>query len=186
MLSQRVRADLALVLCTFIWGATFVVVKDALADVSVLAFLAVRFALASVLMAAMFWRAITRVDRRGVWAGAQIGLFHVRRGFVFQTAGPSVDDPLEGGFHHRGVRRAGAASAGRVWLAPHHPVDVGRGGDCFRRASISWTVPREWISGNPIAAIRSFSFAPSSSRCKSFLISRYVERHSVGGLSFLR
>ncbi len=35
MVSKRVRADLALGLCTLIWGATFVLVKNALADISV-------------------------------------------------------------------------------------------------------------------------------------------------------
>jgi drug/metabolite transporter (DMT)-like permease len=35
MMRQRLRADLALGLCTLIWGATFVLVKDALADISV-------------------------------------------------------------------------------------------------------------------------------------------------------
>ena len=47
MLSKRVRADLALALCTLIWGATFVLVKDALADVSVVVYIAVRFALSA-------------------------------------------------------------------------------------------------------------------------------------------
>jgi drug/metabolite transporter (DMT)-like permease len=51
MFSKRVRADLALGFCALIWGATFVAVKDALADVSVLVYLAVRFALAAVVMA---------------------------------------------------------------------------------------------------------------------------------------
>src|ERR1700722_9874412 len=97
MLSRRVRADLALVLCTFIWGATFVVVKDALADISVLAFLAVRFALATLLMAVMFRSSIARLDKRGVWAGTQIGLF-MFGGFVFQTAGLRWTTPSKAAF----------------------------------------------------------------------------------------
>lgn len=46
----RWKADLALLLNTLIWGATFVLVKEALADVSTLLFLAVRFALAGAIL----------------------------------------------------------------------------------------------------------------------------------------
>ena len=45
MSNKRLRADLALLTCTIIWGATFVAVKDALTDVSVFVYVAVRFAL---------------------------------------------------------------------------------------------------------------------------------------------
>ena len=48
MFSKRVRADIALAVTALIWGSTFVVVKDALADVSVFVYLAVRFAMAAV------------------------------------------------------------------------------------------------------------------------------------------
>ncbi len=40
---QRLRADLSLALCSLLWGATFVVVKNALDQASVFVFLAVRF-----------------------------------------------------------------------------------------------------------------------------------------------
>ncbi len=54
MHSSRRRAELALVGVTFVWGATFVVVKGALQDSSTLLFLALRFALATVALAAAF------------------------------------------------------------------------------------------------------------------------------------
>ena len=56
--SKRLQADLALGLAALIWGATFVLVKDALADVSVFVYLAVRFALAAAVMALFFWRSL--------------------------------------------------------------------------------------------------------------------------------
>ena len=43
----RWRADLALVFVCMVWGATFVLVKEALADISTLLFLAVRFTMAA-------------------------------------------------------------------------------------------------------------------------------------------
>ncbi|MBY0504106.1 MAG: DMT family transporter [Bryobacteraceae bacterium] len=45
------RGDLAIILATFIWGTSFVIVKDALSEVSTLLFLALRFALGSLAMA---------------------------------------------------------------------------------------------------------------------------------------
>jgi drug/metabolite transporter (DMT)-like permease len=183
MLSQRVRADLALVLCTFIWGATFVIVKDALADISVLAFLAVRFALAAILMAIMFRRSIARLDRRGVWAGAQIGLF-MFGGFVFQTVGLRWTTPSKAAFITGSsvvlVPLLLAAFGWRritpwTWAA----VAIAFGGLYFL------TVPREGFiginRGDPIVFVCAVLFA-----MQIILISRYVERFSVGGLSFLQ
>lgn len=51
---SRRRAELALVGVTLVWGATFVVVKGALRDSSTLLFLALRFTLATVALAAAF------------------------------------------------------------------------------------------------------------------------------------
>src|SRR5208282_389221 len=51
-LSQRTKAEILLVVTTFIWGSTFVIVKGALADASPFPFIAVRFTLAGLLM---FW-----------------------------------------------------------------------------------------------------------------------------------
>jgi len=183
MLNQRIRADLALVLCTFIWGATFVVVKDALADISVLAFLAVRFGLAAILLAVMFRRSITRLDKGGVWAGAQIGLF-MFGGFVFQTTGLRWTTPSKAAFITGSsvvlVPLLLAAFGWRritpwTWTA----VAIAFGGLYFL------TVPREGFlginRGDPIVLVCAILFA-----MQIILISRYVERFSVGGLSFLQ
>ena len=85
-MSRRLQANLVLVLCSLIWGGTFVVVQRALADVGVFPFLAARFALSA---AIMFF--IARADLRllkpaQVWRGLSIGLL-MFGGFTFQTAG---------------------------------------------------------------------------------------------------
>ena len=77
--SKRLQADLALGLAALIWGATFVLVKDALSDVSVFVYLAVRFALAAVVMAIFFWRSMRGLTLASIWAGAQIGFFMLDR-----------------------------------------------------------------------------------------------------------
>jgi drug/metabolite transporter (DMT)-like permease len=42
-MSKRLRADLSLAFCTLLWGATFVVAKNALDHASVFIFLPARF-----------------------------------------------------------------------------------------------------------------------------------------------
>ena len=96
-MNNRVKADIALALCTLVWGATFVVVKSALADASVLAFLAVRFVAATLLMAVIFRRALTRTTRAEILAGAWIGVF-MFSGYVFQTLGLLYTTPSKAAF----------------------------------------------------------------------------------------
>jgi drug/metabolite transporter (DMT)-like permease len=82
------RADLALVAVTLIWGTTFVLVKEALRDVSTLLFLTLRFSLAALALAVafrgrhggFFWRA--GALKSGFVAG--LCLF---TGYLFQTFG---------------------------------------------------------------------------------------------------
>ena len=71
------RAEAALVLNTVIWGATFVVVKQALRDVSPVLFLAVRFTLATVALLILFRGSWTRPRnlRGALVGGAVAGVF---------------------------------------------------------------------------------------------------------------
>lgn len=83
--STRSRAELALAGITILWGATFTLVKDALNDASTLAFLAVRFAIATAILVAVFGRKLTGWRRHWklvVAAGVFLAL-----GYFFQTAG---------------------------------------------------------------------------------------------------
>src|ERR1700687_3440573 len=92
MNSKRLRADLALGFISLIWGMTFVIVKGALADASVFAFIAVRFTIAGLLMAILFRRSLRGLTLQSVWAGARIGVF-LFGGFAFQTAGLKYTTP---------------------------------------------------------------------------------------------
>ena len=51
---MRLRVDLSLIAVTLIWGATFVLVKQALGDVSTLLFLTIRFTVAALALALIF------------------------------------------------------------------------------------------------------------------------------------
>jgi drug/metabolite transporter (DMT)-like permease len=78
-----VPALLALIVVTAIWGVTFVQVKDAVAVYPLFAFLAVRFAIASLTLAPLAARRLTGV---GWPAGAALGLL-LALGYALQTAG---------------------------------------------------------------------------------------------------
>jgi drug/metabolite transporter (DMT)-like permease len=96
-MSTRLKADLALASCALVWGATFVLVKNALAEASVFGFLAVRFALATIVMAAIFWRSLSRSNAADLRAGAWLGLI-MFGGYAFQTLGLLSTTPSKAAF----------------------------------------------------------------------------------------
>jgi len=79
-------ALLALVAVTAVWGLTFVQVKDAVALYPLFAFLAVRFAIAALVLAAPAAGRMRSLGRRGGTAGAALGLL-LALGYALQTAG---------------------------------------------------------------------------------------------------
>lgn len=79
-------ATAALVGVTAVWGSTFVVVKDAIARMPVMDFLAWRFVIAAVAMALARPRAVLALDPRGRRAGVLLGLA-LGAGYVAQTFG---------------------------------------------------------------------------------------------------
>lgn len=96
LISQRLTADLALIGNAFIWGATFVIVKDALRDASPLVFLATRFSLATILLVVIFRRQL-RATAAGWLAGVAMGVF-LFAGFIFQTTGLQFTTPSKSAF----------------------------------------------------------------------------------------
>lgn len=83
---KRWRADLALVANTLIWGATFVVVKQALEDVSTLLFLTLRFGVAAVALLLLFGRRVGKPSAGHVRGAVLCGVF-LFSGYAFQTFG---------------------------------------------------------------------------------------------------
>jgi drug/metabolite transporter (DMT)-like permease len=96
-MSTRLKADLALAATMFMWGATFVVVQNALAYASVFSFLSVRFILAALIMAAIYWRTVRDLDRTTMFAGAAMGVF-LCGGYICQTMGLKFTTPSKAAF----------------------------------------------------------------------------------------
>src|SRR5262245_44172218 len=76
----------ALVLVTAVWGVTFVQVKDAVAIYPLLAFLAIRFAIASATLAVPGALRVRGLGRRGAGAAVAAGAL-LAVGYVLQTLG---------------------------------------------------------------------------------------------------
>lgn len=182
MWNRRVRADLALVFCSLIWGSTFVVVKEALTDVSVFVYIAVRFSLAAVIMAVLFRRPLRQLKPGAIWAGAQIG-FCMLGGYVFQTAGLQFTTASKAAF----------ITGCSVVLVPIVLSVFGRGihfwiwsGAAVALFGLYFlTVPPEGLGalnrGDVLVFLCSIMFA-----LHIIFVGRYVERYPVGTLAFLQ
>jgi len=92
----RRRADLVLLLATAMWGTSFVAVKTALAYATPMAFLAVRFGLAALLLAPGT-RFLPLPRGRELWGGLLLGAL-VATGFVSVTLGLVVTTPARSAF----------------------------------------------------------------------------------------
>ena len=80
-----------------IWGSTFVVVKDALRDVSPLLFNLLRMVIATTVLAAIYHRDLRRLKRSYLAGGAIVGLC-LAAGYSFQTAGLARTTPAKSAF----------------------------------------------------------------------------------------
>jgi drug/metabolite transporter (DMT)-like permease len=90
--------DLSLVLVCLIWGATFILVKRALADISTLLFLTLRFAAAAAVLALIFRKQFRTPDlRMSLRAGLLAGLC-LFSGYVLQTFGLKYTSASKTGF----------------------------------------------------------------------------------------
>jgi drug/metabolite transporter (DMT)-like permease len=94
---HRLRAELALAVCTFLWGSTFVVVKNSLDQSSVFVFLAIRFSLAGLCMAIFRPQVLGSLQREEIFAGVRLGFF-MFGGYAFQTAGLRYTTASNSGF----------------------------------------------------------------------------------------
>jgi len=92
------KVDGSLVAVALVWGATFVLVKQALADVSTLLFLTLRFSAAAVLLALIFQKEFRAPNARAsLLRGAFAGIF-LFGGYVLQTAGLKFTSASKAGF----------------------------------------------------------------------------------------
>ena len=86
-MNRRRAAELSLLFNTVVWGATFVLVKSVLDDISPVLFLAFRFALATAALLVFFWLPLRKAfSWKAAAAGALAGIF-LYSGYLLQTLG---------------------------------------------------------------------------------------------------
>jgi drug/metabolite transporter (DMT)-like permease len=93
----RRLAEAALVGIAAVWGATFVMVQDAVETIAPMTFLAYRFLPAALVVAVIFWRPLRRLPAEGWRAGVVMGFF-LTTGYVAQTFGLQHTSPSNAGF----------------------------------------------------------------------------------------
>lgn len=164
-MTPRVKAEILLLVICIVWGASFVVVKGALADASPQVFLAIRFILAGLVCAVALRIKPRDLDRQMLGAGGILGLF-LLGGYVLQVHGLLYTTPSKSAFITAfsvvlvpflgalgGVRlraaNVAAAAAGitglYVLLAPSRLSAMNRGDLLTLAASISFGCYIVWV-----------------------------------------
>lgn len=95
--ARQVRADLMLLGVAAVWGATFVVVQDALNGIGPYFFLAIRFSMACLFLSLIFFNKLKKINRVNLAAGFFIGIF-LFGGYAFQTVGLKYTGAANAGF----------------------------------------------------------------------------------------
>jgi len=168
-------ATLLLVGVTAIWGWTFTVVRDAVAVYGVLGFLAIRFTIATAVLAPLSAR---RMTRRTLLAGLAIGLV-LAVAYLFQTLGLKYTTPTNSGlitglfivfvpFFDRILHRIRVRKL--LWLA----VAVSLAG----MALLVGDSPRQLRTGDALTVVAAALYALHLS-----LLSRHAKGHDPGALA---
>jgi drug/metabolite transporter (DMT)-like permease len=182
-MSQRLRAELALAFCTFLWGSTFVVVKNSLDQSSVFVFLAVRFSLAGLCMVVFRPQLLRALQREEIFAGIRLGFF-MFGGYAFQTAG----------LQHTTASNSGFITGSSVVLVPlilalfwgkRVTLWVYFGTIAAAAGLYFLTVPASGIAHLNRGDVLTF-FAAASYAVHIILVGEYTREHSAAALSVLQ
>ncbi len=95
--NSKFIGEIALIIVTVFWGATFVIVKDALNDASPMMFLGFRFLTASILFIPFIFTKIKSIDFGIVKAGVVLGVL-LFLSFGLQTTGLTYTTATKSGF----------------------------------------------------------------------------------------
>lgn len=112
---SRFRANAALVFIALVMGSTFVIVKQAVRDIDPVTFLALRFGIASIVLAISFRGKLTTLRETNWSAGITIGLW-LAAGFLLQTIGLTSTSASKAGFI-TGLSVVMVPLIGAVWLS---------------------------------------------------------------------
>jgi drug/metabolite transporter (DMT)-like permease len=178
-MSLRLKAQIGLVVCSLLWGVTFVVVKAALADASVFAFLAARFTLGALPMAWIYRADIRKLSGAEFWAGTRIGIF-MFGGYAFQTAGIAETTASKAAFITGFSVVLVPVLLSLLWRRRVNAW-VWSGVSASLAGLYYLTVPREGITDLNRGDLLVLIYA-----LQIIFIARYGAKHSLGGLSFLQ
>ena len=96
-MSKRLQAQLLLLAVVALWGATFVLVKDALQDASPMLFNLLRMAMAFLCLVVIYRRHLRNIGKPALAAGAIVGAC-LAAGYQFQTTGLARTTPSKSAF----------------------------------------------------------------------------------------
>lgn len=96
-MNMQLIAKLSLLLATLIWGSSFIIMKDALDDITTFYLLAVRFTGAFVLLSIVFWKKWKQIDKDVIVSGFVMGTALIAA-YAFQTFGLAETTPGKNAF----------------------------------------------------------------------------------------
>ena len=89
--------EASMLMVTLLWGATFVIVKESINDISTMLFIAIRFTIAGIFIIPIFLKVRKEFTKEAIIAGAIIGLL-LFGGFATQTVGLKFTSATKSGF----------------------------------------------------------------------------------------
>ncbi len=96
-MTKQLKADLALLGVTFIWGSTYVLTKNSLNHLETFNFLAIRFLISALLSGIIFYKNILNIKKDTLKYGVLIGIV-LFMGYTLQTLGLHYTTPSKSGF----------------------------------------------------------------------------------------
>src|SRR5690606_28639444 len=83
---KKFLPEILLMVNTLIWGATFVIIKSALTDISPLLFISIRFLFATLILIPFAFKFFKKVNKKTLFGGVLLGFLYFA-GFSTQTVG---------------------------------------------------------------------------------------------------
>ncbi|MEE9432089.1 MAG: DMT family transporter [Melioribacteraceae bacterium] len=93
--NSKYKSEIILIFVTILWGATFVIVKEALQEISPMLFIAVRFIITALFLLPFVWK--QKFDLKSVYPGILLGIL-LFAGFATQTVGLKFTSATKSGF----------------------------------------------------------------------------------------
>ncbi|NLM74579.1 MAG: DMT family transporter [Clostridiaceae bacterium] len=85
-MSKQLKAELALLSITVVWGSSFIVMKNISEDIPPYAYLTLRFLVAGLLMGLIFHKNLKTINKKAILSGITVGLF-LFGGMILQVIG---------------------------------------------------------------------------------------------------